>query len=94
MSSLLLMDCNKYSNFFIKNHYVHIITGDLIINYEKLCQIMSKEPKYREPKHIKFEEACKDIKTSIDQFTKRISIEKGMHKNFFLEWKNNFFISK
>ena len=92
MSSLLLMNCNKYSNFFIKSHYDHIITGDLTIN--KLCQSKSKEPKYREPKHIKFEEACKDIKTSIDQFTKRISIEKGMHKNFFLEWKNNFFISK
>ena len=92
MSSLLLMNCNKYSNFFIKSHYDHIITGDLTIN--KLCQIKSKEPKYQEPKHIKFEEACKGIQTSIDQFTKRISIDKGMHKNFFLESEGNFFISK
>ena len=83
MSSLLLMNCNKYSNFFINNHYGHIITGHLIINYEKLCQSMLKEQKYREPKHIKFEEACKDIQTSIDQFTKRISIDKVIHNNFF-----------
>ena len=95
MSSLkTLIKCNKFSNFFINNHYGHIIVGDLIIvNYEKLCQLMFKDRKYREPKYVKFVDAFKEIQISIDQFTEKISTDKGIHKNFFSEWKGNFMSS-
>ena len=45
--------CNKYGHSFINNHYGHIITGDLnIVSNERLRQLISKGPKYREPKQI------------------------------------------
>ena len=95
MSSLkTLIKCNKFSNFFINNYYGHIIVGDLIIvNYEKLCQLMFKDRKYREPKYVKFVDACKEIQISIDHFTEKISIDKGIHKNYFSERKGNFMSS-
>ena len=45
--------CNKYGNSFINNHYGHIIAGKLnIVNNESLHQLISKGPKFREPKQI------------------------------------------
>ena len=39
--------CDKYDNSFINNHYSHIITGNLnIVNNDRLCQLISKGPKY------------------------------------------------
>ena len=82
--------CNKYDNSFINNHYGHIITGNLnIVNNERLRQLKSKGPKYREPKRICFEEACEEIQAGIDQFIENISNDKGIHKNHFSEWKNH-----
>ena len=51
--NLIKCCCNKYDNSFINNHYVHIITGNLdIVNNERLCKLISKGPKHREPKKI------------------------------------------
>ena len=44
-----------------------------------------KGPKYQEPKQICFEEAREEIQTGIDQLIERISNDKGIHKNHFLE---------
>ena len=45
--------CNKYDNSFINNHYGLILTGNLnIVNNERLRQLISKDPKFREPKQI------------------------------------------
>ena len=78
--------CNKYDNSFINNHYGHIITGNLnIVNNERLRQLVSKGPKYQEPKQICFGEAREEIQTGIDQFIERISNDKDIHKNHFLE---------
>ena len=45
--------CNKYDNSFINNHYRHTITSNLnIVDNEILCQVISKGPKYLEPKHL------------------------------------------
>ena len=82
--------CNKYGNSFMNNYYDHIITGDLnIVNNERLCQLISKGPKYREPKQICFEEARKEIQTGVDQFLERISNDKEILKNYFSEWKSH-----
>ena len=54
-----------------------------------LCQLISKGPKYQEPKQICFEEACKEIQTGIDQFVEKISNDKDIHKNHFSEWKSH-----
>ena len=80
--------CNKY-NSFINNHHGHIITGNLnIVNNERLRQFIFKDPKYREPKQIYFEEAREEIQTGIEQLIDRISNDKGIHKNHFSEWKS------
>ena len=82
--------CNKYDNSFIKNHYGHIMTGNLnIVNNEILHQLISKGPKYRETKQICFEEGREEIQTGIEQFIQRISNDKGIHKNHFSEWINH-----
>ena len=68
--------CNKYDNSFINNHYGHIIIEDRnIVNNERLCQVISKGPKYREPKQISFEEAREEIQTVIDQFIGKIAYD-------------------
>ena len=64
--------------FFLNNHYIYIITGDLdIVNNEKLCQIIFKASKYQETKHITFEGAC------IVQSSERISNNKGIHNTIW-----------
>ena len=64
---------NKYDNSFINNNYGHIITGNLnIVNNKRLHQLISKGPKYREPKQICFEEAREEIQTGIHQFIENI----------------------
>ena len=86
--------CNKYDNSFINNHYGHIITGNLkIVNNERLRQLISKGPKYREPKQISFEEAREGIQTGIEQFIERILNNKGIHKNHISEWKSHVMAS-
>ena len=81
--------CNKY-NSFINNHYGHIVTGNLnLANNERLRQLISKGPKYREPKQICFEEAREEIQTGINQFIEQISNDKGIHKNHFSEWESH-----
>ena len=60
-----------------------------IVNNERLCQ----GPKYWEPKQICFDEAREEIQTGIDQFIERISNDKGIHKNHFLEWKSHVMLS-
>ena len=80
--------CNKYDNSVINNHFSHIITGNLnIANNQSLRQLISKGPKYQEPKQICFKEARKEIQTSTDQFMEKISSDKGIHKNHFQNGK-------
>ena len=56
-----------------------------IANNERLRQLISKGPKYRDPKQICFREAREEMQTGIDQFIDRISNGKGIHKNHFSE---------
>ena len=71
-------------------HYGHIITGNLnIVDNERLCQLISKGPKYRELKQICFEEAREEIQTGIEQFIQRISNDKGINKSYLSEWKRH-----
>ena len=80
--------CNKYDNSFVNNHYGHIITGNLnIVNNERLRQLISKGPKYRELKQICFEEAREEIQTGIDQLIEKISIAKASTRTIFQNGK-------
>ena len=82
--------CNKYATSYINNHFNHIITGNLnIVNNQTLRKLISKGPKYQEPKQICLEEAHKEIQTSTDQFIEKILNDKGIHKNHFSEWKSH-----
>ena len=80
---------NKYDNSFINNTYGHIITGNLnIVNNKRLHQLISKGPKYREPRQICFEEAREEIQTGIHQFIERISNDRGIQKNHLSKCKS------
>ena len=75
--------CNQYNNFFVNNHYSHVIIGGLNIIINKLInkiiklhQLIFKGPKYWQHKQINFEGAREEIQTGIDQFIGRISNEK------------------
>ena len=87
---------NKYDKSFTNNHYGHIITGNLnIVNNERLHQLISKGPKYREPKQICFQEAYEEIQTGIHQFIEQISNVKAIHKkHLFRMEKSCYVISK
>ena len=88
--NLIKCCCNKYDNSFINNHYVHIITGNLdIVNNERLCKLISKGPKHREPKKNCFEDTHEEIRTNVDQFIERASKDKSIHKNHFSNWKSH-----
>ena len=83
-----------YDNSFINNHYSHIITGNHnIVNNERLHQLISKDPKYRESKQVCFEKPRKEIQTGIDQLRKYQMTKVSIH-NLFSEWKSHFVISK
>ena len=56
-----------------------------IFNKERFSQIIFKEPEYRKPKQICFEEAHEEIETGINEFIERISIDKSIHKKHFSE---------
>ena len=65
-----------------------IIANNLNI-VKRLHQLISKGPKFWEPKQICFEEAREEIQTGIDQFIEQISNDKGIHKNQISEWKSH-----
>ena len=68
----------------MNNHYSHIITENLnIVNNERLCQLISKDPKYQEPKQICFEEAREEIQTGIDQFIEKCQMTKASTRIIF-----------
>ena len=90
LKTLIKYCCNKYDNSFINNHCGHIITGNQnVVNNERLRQLISKGPKYQEPKQTCFGEAREEIQTGTDQFIERISNDQGIHENHFLEWKSH-----
>ena len=65
--------CNRCDISFLNNYYGPITTGRLnIAANEKLCQLISKLPKYPKPKQIKFQDGHEEIQTGIDQFNERI----------------------
>ena len=77
---------NKYDNSFINNNFGYIIIENLnIVNNGRLFQLISKGPKYREPRQICFEEACEETETGIEQFIETVSNDKAIHNNHLPE---------
>ena len=87
--------CNKYYNSFINNHYGHILTGNPnIVNNERLRQLISDGPKYREPKKICFEEARKEIKLVLINSLRKYQMTKYPQEPFFRMERSFYVISK
>ena len=81
--------CKEFDSSFTNPHHGHIITGDLgIVNNTKLRKLLSKGPKHREPVQVDWKEAREQIITGLDQYIDQLSLDKGLDKVCFVEWKN------
>ena len=79
--------CNDFDDSFVNIDYGHVITGDLnIVHNEKLRNVLSKGPKYREPVEIDWNQARDEIKSGINDYLETISSDKGFDKSYFSEW--------
>ena len=58
---------------------------DIVAN-EKLKNILSKGPKYREPAEVNWTKAREEIKSALNEFLEIISNDKGLDKSHFSEW--------
>ena len=60
--------CYCNGSKFNDTHHQHIITGDLsIIENTNLRKLLSKGPKYREPKDLDFEKARNSIFSGLNE---------------------------
>ena len=61
---------------------------------DKLCQLITKVPKYREKKPIQIGEASEEIQTDIDQFIEKIPNEKRYPQEpFYSMERSSYFVS-
>lgn len=61
---------------------------------DKLCQLITKVPKYRETKPIQIGEAGEEIQTDIDQFIEKIPNEKRYPQEpFYSMERSSYFVS-
>ena len=72
---------------FCYNPAGHIITGDLnIIRISKLRDILSKGPKYREPRSFNWKQNSKLILDSIEEYARRWAKKEDVEVDTLSEW--------
>ena len=78
-----ILPCSCENSEFKDLHHNHIITGDLnIVENAKLRKLLSRGPKYREPKQLDFisakSEIVKGIDNCIENYCDRHHLDKVM----------------
>ena len=88
LSDISSLPCDCQGSQYIDKDHGHILTGDLrIIQNNKLRKILCKGPKYRENKHIDFQEANDSIINGINNCITSWCNKKGIPPEYFSEWK-------
>ena len=71
-----------------------MITGNLnVIPDVRVCNIISKGPRYRFPSNIDFLKCCREIAASLNDFSTCWCKRKNVETDALKEWKINIFKS-
>ena len=79
--------CSCKTSEFCYNPAGHIITGDLnIVRISKLKDILSKGPKYREPRSFTWKQNSKLILDSVEEYARRCAKKEDVEVDTLSEW--------
>ena len=85
MLILLIHESVKIPNLFT---HQQVVTGNLkIIPNSRICNIVSKGPKYRFPSHIDVNRCRKEILSALNDFGNRWCKRESVECNALREWK-------
>ena len=85
-----ILPCHCEESPFRDTHHNHIVSGNLkIIDNNKLRKLLSKGPKYREPKKLCWEESRLTIVEGLKSCVKKWCDDNGMTPLIFSEWQHN-----
>ena len=80
-------DCTCSHSLFNYNPAGHVITGDLnIVKNDKLRQLLSKGPKYREPQNINWKQNFKLLMDSVEDYAKNWAKREKVEVDTLSEW--------
>ena len=84
-----ILPCECDHSTFANVHHGHIVTGNLdIVQNEKLHRLLSKGPKYREPKIFSYAKAKDSIVLGIDECINAWSAKQNVPVALFKNWKH------
>ena len=79
--------CSCKASGFCYNPAGHVITGDLnIVRISKLRDILSKSPKYREPRSFTWKQNSKLILDSVEEYARRWAKKEDVEVDTLPEW--------
>ena len=83
-----LLPCHCSNSPYVDKDHGHILTGNLqLVKCNKLRKILTKGPKYREPKPVNFEKAKEHIMKGIDSCISSWCNKTGANPDMLVEWK-------
>ena len=83
-----IVPCSCQDSSYKHKDLGHILTGDLsIVENNSLRKILSKGPKYREPKPLNFGKAREHIVTGLDNCISKWCNKKGLPIDILKDWK-------
>ena len=86
-----ILPCSCMDSQYTDNHHKHIVTGDLsIVANNKLRNLFSKGPNYREPVTPNFEKVREEILTGAKDLINTWSKKFKLDKHHFQEWYVEF----
>ena len=84
-----IVPCSCQDSSYKHKDLGHILTGDLsIVENNSLRKILSKGPKYREPKPLNFGKAREHIVTGLDNCISKWCNKKGLPIDILKDWKH------
>ena len=90
ISDLSSLPCNCKDSPFIDKHHGHVMTGDLnIIKDQKLRTLVSKGPKYREPKSIDWNKARESIYAGVNLCASTWCHKHNKNEVLLKDWVNS-----
>ena len=81
------LPCTCAHSQFKDGHHGHVISGDLrIVNNNKLRKLLSRGPKFREPRRIDWNVAQEAILDGVTKFAKEWLDRQGFSSEILIPW--------
>ena len=88
-NNMEIVPCSCQDSSYKHKDLGHILTGDLsIFEHSSLRKILSKAPKYREPKFLNFGKAREHIVTRLDNCISKWCNKKSLPIDILRDWKH------